>query len=228
MATLLDYLTDTRFVLHDANSITFTDTQLIRCINKARDSVISQILAPQVIATFPLVQGQEAYSYPLVILPAVQSAVGTFSGSARAVQSVVAANFIQTPTLKIPLEPIPWTDANERYRLNPINSLPEAFTTLSAGDWLYVEPPPSGSGWKLEVRCVWLPVAMSQPTDVEYAVPSPFAEAVIPMEAARWAWSFNDDEDSADRFEQKAEREIAKISSAMPLPWASVPYSSIY
>jgi hypothetical protein len=227
VATLFDYLTDTRFVLHDANAVTFTDTQLIRCINKARDSVISQILAPQVVASFPLVQGQEAYAFATVILPAVQNTLGPI-GSARAIQSVIGANFIQTPNLKIPLEPIPWTDANERYRLNPINSLPEAFTTLSAGDWLYVEPPPSGSGWQLEVRCVWLPSAMAQYGDVEGAVPSPFAEAVIPMEAARWAWSFNDDEDSSDRFEQKAMREIAKISSAMPLPWASVPYSSIY
>lgn len=224
MATLLDYLTDTRFLLHDANAITFTDQQLVRCINKARDSVISQILSPQVIATFPLVQGREAYDFNAVILPAIQNVEPT----ARAVQSVVGANFIQTSTLKIPLEPITWTDANERYRLNPINSLPEAFTTLSAGDWLYVEPPPSGSGWSLEVRCVWLPIAMSQYTDIESAVPSPFAESVVPMEAARWAWSFNDDEDSADRFEQKAEREIAKISSAMPMPWATVPYSSIY
>lgn len=224
MATLLDYLTDTRFLLHDANAITFTDQQLIRCINKARDSVISQILSPQVVATFPLIQGQEAYDFNAVILPAIQIVEPT----ARAVQCVVGANFIQTPNLKIPLEPIPWSDANERYRLNPINSLPEAFTTLSAGDWLYVEPPPSGSGWKLEVRCVWLPIAMSNYTDIENSCPSPFAESVVPMEAARWAWSFNDDEDSADRFEQKAEREIAKISSAMPLPWASVPYSSIY
>lgn len=227
MATLLDYLTDTRFLLHDANAITFLDAQLIRCINKARDSVISQILAPQVVATFPLVQGQEAYSFATVILPAVQSAVPTPS-LVRAVQCVVGANFVQTPNLKIPLEPIPWTDANERYRLNPINSLPEAFTTLSAGDWLYVEPPPSGSGWQLEVRCVWLPTLMSQYTDIESAIPSPFSDAVVPMEAARWAWSFNDDEDTADRFEEKAMREIAKISSAMPLPFASVPYSSIY
>lgn len=226
MATLLDYLTDTRFVLHDANSITFTDAQLIRCINKARDSVISQILAPQVIASFPLVQGQEAYSFSGVLLPAIQNAVSP--AIPRAIQSVIGCNFIQTPNLKIPLEPITWTDANERYRLNPINSLPEAFTTLSVGDWLYVEPPPSGSGWQLEVRCVWLPNQMSQPGDQESAIPSPYAEAVVAMEAARWAWSFNDDEDSADRFEEKAMREIAKISSAMPLPWASVPYSSIY
>lgn len=227
MATLQDYLTDTRFLLHDANAVTFLDAQLIRCINKARDSVISQILVPQVVATFPLVQGQEAYSFSGVILPAVQTAVPA-PAIPRAVQCVVGANFIQTPNLKIPLEPITWTDANERYRLNPINSLPEAFTTLSAGDWLYVEPPPSGSGWKLEVRCVWLPNAMANYTDNEWAIPSPFAEAVIPMEAARWAWSFNDDEDTADKFEQKAMREIAKISSAMPMPWASVPYSSIY
>lgn len=227
MATLLDYLTDTRFVLHDANSITFTDAQLIRCINKARDSVISQILAPQVVVSFPLVKGQEAYSFPTAILPAVQGALSSV-GSARAVVCVVGANFVQTPNLKIPLEPITWTDMNERYRLNPINSLPETFTTLSAGDWLYLGPPPSGSGWSLEVRCVWLPTFMANYTDVEVAVPAPFADAVIPMEAARWAWSFNDDEDSADRFEQKAQREIAKISSSMPLPYASVPYSSIY
>ena len=228
MATLLDYLTDTRFLLHDANAITFSDAQLIRCINKARDSIISQILVPQVVTTFPLVSGQEAYAFETVILPAVQTAVAPLGAAARAISCVVGANFVQTPNLKIPLEPITFTDANERYRLNPINSLPEAFTTLSAGDWLYVEPPPSGSGWSLEVRCVWLPTLMGTYTDIEQAIPAPFADAVVPMEAARWAWSFNDDEDSADRFEQKAMREIAKISSAMPLPWASVPYSSIY
>lgn len=224
MATLLDYLVDARFLLHDANAITFTDGQLIRCVNKARDSVISHILAPQVIVTFPLVQGQENYSFANVILPGVQLQAPT----ARAILAVVGANFIQTPNLKIPLEPITWTDMNERYRLNPINSLPEAYTTLSSGDWLYLGPSPSGVGWKLEVRVIWLPLPLNNYTDIDYAVPSPFAEAVVPLEAARWAWSFNDDEDSADRFEEKAMREIAKISSSTPTPFASVPYSSIY
>jgi hypothetical protein len=224
VATLLDYITDTRFLLHDANAITFTDAQLVRCINKSRDWLISQILAPQAVVTFALNQGQERYDFTAVILPAVQSQ----EPSARAIQSVIGVNFIQTPSLKIPLEPVAWTDLNERYRLNPINSLPEAYSTLSTADWLYLGPPPSGSGWQLEVRCVWLPAPLLQYTDQENAIPSPYAEAVIPISTARWAWSFNDDEDAANKFEEKALREILTISGAMPTPFASVPYSSVY
>jgi hypothetical protein len=223
VANLQSYLTTTRFLLHDPNAVTFSDAQLTNCINLGRDAVISDTASPQAIVTIPLVSGQEAYSFN-TILQGLQSLVGL---QARAVQAILGVNFIQATTLKQPLAPLPWSTLNERYRLNPINSLPEAFAVLSLADTLYIEPAPSGSIWSAEIRCAYLGNNLVQYTDVEMVVPSPLAEALVPLQAAKWAQSFNDDEDSADKFEQKYERQLVKMAAAMP-PYASAPYSSNY
>ena len=223
MATLLSYLQTTRFILHDPNAVTFTDPQLTNCINLARDQVTSDTIAPQAVATIPLINGQEAYPFSSTVLPVVQ----TIFTQARAIQAVLGVNFVQTPTLRTPMEPKSWTDLNEMYRVVPINSLPEAYAVLANADVLYVGPAPSGSTWNIEVRCTWLAQPLVQYTDVETALPSPIAEALVPLWAARWAWSFNDDEDTANKLEEKYLRQLMSMSAAMP-PFASVPYSSIY
>jgi hypothetical protein len=223
VATLLQYLTTTRFLLHDPNAITFSDAQLINCVNLARDAVITDTASPQVLAVIALNSGQEAYTFN-TILAAAQAVVGA---QARAIQAVLGVNFIQATTLKQPLAPMAWSSLNERYRLNPVNSLPEAFGVLSLADTLYIEPAPSGSIYTAEIRCSYLGNLLAQYTDIEMVVPSPLAEALVPLAAAKWAQSFNDDEDSADKFEAKYERQLAKMAAAMP-PYASAPYSSNY
>ena len=220
---LQQYLTTLRFLLHDPNAVTFSDLQLINCINLARDGVISDTASPQALATIVLFTGQEAYTFN-TILAAVQRVVGV---QARAVQAILGVNFIQATTLKQPLEPLPWSTLNERYRLNPINSLPEAYAVLSLADTLYIEPPPSGTNFTAEIRCAYLGNNLVQYTDVEMVVPSPLAEALVPLSAAKWAESFNDDEDAANKFEEKYERQLMKMAAAMP-PYASSPYSSNY
>jgi hypothetical protein len=225
VATLLSYLTTTRFILHDPNQITFSDQQLTNCINLARDRVTCDTVAPQALVLVPLVNGQEAYAFGSAILPAVQAQFM----QARAVQSILGCSFVQTPTLKEPMEPLAWSDLHERYRTVPQNGLPEAFALLSdnAAGPLYVGPTPSGTTWNLEVRCSWLAQYLVQYSDVETSIASPYAEALVPLFAARWAWSFNDDEETADKLEEKYLRELMSISAAMP-PFRSIPYSSIY
>ena len=225
--TLLNYLTDTRFLLHDPNSKTFTDQQLISAINKARDRITSDTCTPQAVVSIALVTGQEQYAFN-TILSAVQSLPG--NPPARAVQAILAVNFVQAPTTKQPLEPYPWSTLNERYRQVPVNSLPEAFGILDIGgplSTLWIEPAPSSGTWTAEIRCVWLANPVGSYSDVEAAIPSPLAEVLVPFMASRWAWSFNDDEEMADKFEQKYEREKVALAAAMP-PFASPTYSSVY
>ena len=225
--TLLNYITDTRFLLHDPNSKTFTDQQIISSINKARDRVTTDVCTPQAVVSISLVTGQEQYPFNS-ILSAVQSLPG--SPPARAIQAVLAVNFVQAVTTKQPLEPFPWSTLNERYRQTPVNSLPEAYGLLDIGgplSTLWIEPAPSAGNWTIAIRCVWLANPMAAYTDLEQAVPSPLAEVLVPFMAARWCWSFNDDEEMSDKFEQKYEREKAALAAAMP-PFASPTYASVY
>lgn len=224
--TLQSYLVDTRFVLHDPNAKTFLDAQLTSAINKARDRVVTDTLSTQSVVTLPLISGQEQYSFDRIL-----SALQQIAPMARAVQSVLSVNFVQTPTLKQPLEPIPWSALNQRYRLYPINSLPESYAILPdlGGPLaiLYIGPAPSGSIWSMEVRVSWLASPLVNYTDIEQAIPSPLAETLVPFMAASWAWSFNNDEETADQLEAKYLRYLTQYAAAMP-PWSSPPFSSVY
>jgi hypothetical protein len=224
--TLQSYLVDTRFILHDPNSKTFLDAQLTSAVNKARDRVITDTLSTQSVVSLPLVSGQETYSFNTIL-----SALQPIAPSARALQAILSVNFVQAPTLKQPLEPIPWSALNQRYRLQPINSLPESYAILPdlGGPLasLYLGPAPSGSIWSMEVRCSWLALPLVNFTDIEQAIPSPLAETLVPFMAASWAWSFNDDEESADKLEAKYLRYLTQYAAAMP-PYSSPPFASVY
>ncbi len=223
--TLFSYLSTLRFILHDVNAITFTDAQLINCINLARDQIISDTSTPQAIVSFPTINGQFAYPFTTIL-----NAVTTAGFSARAVQSILGVNFFQSPTLGVPLEPLAWSIFNMRYRLTPTPALPDSYAVPDAGGMnssLYIGPPPTNNTWTIEVRCCWLGNPLANYTDVENVIPSPMAESLVPFLAAKWSWSFNNDEATADKFEEKYERLLMKMSANMP-PFSHIPFSSIY
>lgn len=223
--TLSAYLSTLRFILHDVNSVIFTDAQLITCINLARDQIISDTSTPQAIVSFPTVNAQFAYPFTSIL-----SAVQALLLPARAVQSVLGVNFFQSPTLGVPLEPLPWSIFNERYRLTPTPALPDSFSVPDTGGMnssVYIGPPPTSSTWSLEFRCCWLGNPLANYSDIENVIPSPMAESLVPFLAAKWAWSFNQDEDMADKFEAKYERLLVKMAANMP-PFSHIPFSSIY
>jgi len=219
------YITTLRFILHDVNAVTFTDAQLINCVNLARDQIISDTSTPQAIVSIPLVNAQFPYPFTSIL-----TAVTNAGLTARAVQSILGVTFFQAPTLGVPLEPLPWSIFNTRYRLTPTPSLPDSYSIPDIGGMnssVYIGPPPSGNTWTAEIRCCWLGNPLSNYTDPENVVPSPMAESLVPFLAAKWAWSFNNDEDTADRFENKYERLLLKMSANMP-PFSHIPFSSIY
>jgi hypothetical protein len=223
--TLSAYLSTLRFILHDVNSVTFSDLQLINCINLARDQIISDTSTPQAIVSIPLVNAQFAYPFTTILI-----AVTSVGLPARAIQSILGVNFYQSPTLGVPLEPLPWSIFNERYRLTPTPALPDSYAIPDTGGMnsnLYIGPPPTSSLWTAEVRCCWLGNPLANYTDVENVIPSPMAESLVPFLAAKWAWSFNNDEDMADKFEAKYERLLVKMAANMP-PFSHIPFSSIY
>jgi hypothetical protein len=224
--TLLQYLTTTRFILHDPNAKTFSDAQLVNCINLARDEVISVTSSPQAVVAFPTVAGQFTYSFNTILASVLNQGL-----PARAVQSVLGVNFYQGPLTGVALQPLAWSVFNMRFRLTPTPSLPDSYAVPDIGGGnsnLYIGPPPSSGGpWTLEVRCCWLGNNMANYTDTEAVVPSPIAEAAVPILAAKWAWSFNNDEEMADKFETKGDRIIERFAANMP-PFAAEPFASIY
>ena len=223
--TLQAYITTLRFILHDVNAVTFSDAQLINVINLSRDQIISDTSTPQAIVSINLVASQFAYAFTAIL-----TAVTTAGFPARAVQSILGVNFFQSPTLGVPLEPVPWSIFNQRFRLVPTPSLPDSYSIPDAGGMnssLYFVRPPSSSCWTADVRCCWLGYALANYTDTENVIPSPMAESLVPMLAAKWAWSFNNDEEMADKYEAKYERLILKIAGNMP-PFSQIPFASIY
>jgi len=227
VSTLQSYLQTTRFILHDVNSVTFTDSQLTNCINLARDRIVTDTYSPQALPFIPLISGQDAYPFSY-ILPYVQALPA--SSLARAIQAILFVNFVQTPTppyIKIPLRPLPFNVLNERYRINPVNSLCEAFGVLDLGSIVYLEPPPAGNTFQAEIRCTWLPVYMVNYTDQETAIPAGVSDALVPLMAASWAWENNDDMESSKKMEDKYTAHLNQFGASMP-PYLYDPYSSIY
>ena len=92
---------------------------------------------------------------------------------------------------------------------------------------LYIGPPPSGNAWTAEVRCCWMGNPMANYNDVENVIPSPIAESCVPYLAAKWSWSFNQDEEMADKMTERYELLLAKLAANMP-PFSHIPFSSIY
>jgi hypothetical protein len=117
-----------------------------------------------------------------------------------------------------------------RFRLTPTPSLPDSYAVPDIGGMnssVYIGPPPSSGTWTIEVRCCWLGNNLANYGDTESVVPSPIAEAAVPVLASKWAWSFNNDEEMADKFEVKGDRIIERFAANMP-PFAAEPFASIY
>ncbi len=209
---LSDYIYLTRNLLRDANKRFWKlDSDITKYVNLARDRVAIDTNATRVNATIALTQGQEAYRFGLV-LAAVQSLPG--SPPARNIQAILNINFIQTTTFYMPLRRLAWSDFNRVFRSNPFQSMCQAWSMQGYGVF-FLGPTPPGPDYTAEIDCLYLPNNLTDPANVETAIPDPLSE-LVPLMAARWATYYEQDKSRLDEFIIHYEMEKNMMLSQMP------------
>ncbi len=209
---LSDYIYLTRNLLRDANKRFWKlDSDITKYVNLARDRVAIDTNATRVNATIALTQGQEAYSFSLV-LAAVQSLPG--SPPARNILTILAINYIQTATFYMPLRRLAWSDFNRVFRSNPFQGMCQAWS-MQGLQTFFLGPTPPGTGYTAEIDCLYLPNNLTDPANVETAIPDPLSE-LVPLMAARWATYYEQDKSRLDEFIIHYEMEKNMMLSQMP------------
>jgi hypothetical protein len=212
---LSDYLYLTRQLLRDANSRFFTDQFLTICINNARDKICTDSIVTRTNPNVVLVPNQEVYTYQTILAAAL-----TLSPAPPARQIVVVLNvlFNQTGSLSPPLRRYAWSDFNRIFRTNPINSFPLGFAEYGVASAIYVQPTIPGTGYTMQVDCMYLPIQLTVSSPTETAIPDPLTE-LVPFFASFWATQYEQDATRATGFAQSYEMMKDYMMAAIP-PWS--------
>lgn len=212
---LSDYNYLTRQLLRDANARFFTDQFLTICINNARDKVCTDAIVTRTNPAVPLVVGQTVYTYQSILAAAL-----TLSPAppARAIVSVLNILFNQTSSLSPPLRRYAWSDLNRIYLSQPLNSFPLAWAEYGVANSIYIWPSIPGTGYTIQVDCLYLPVQLSTSSPTETAIPDPLTE-LVPFFASFWATQYEQDATRATGFAQSYEMMKDYMMSAIP-PWS--------
>jgi hypothetical protein len=212
---LSDYNYLTRQLLRDANARFFTDAFLTICINNARDKICTDSIVTRTNPNVALVPNQEIYTYQSILQAAL-----TMSPAPPARQIVVVLNvlFNQTGSLSPPLRRYAWSDFNRIFRSQSINSFPLGFAEYGVANAIYVQPIIPGTGYTIQVDCLYLPTKMVNATDSETAVPDPLTE-LVPFFASFWATQYEQDAARATGFMQSYELMKDYMMASIP-PWS--------
>lgn len=212
---LSDYLYLTRQLLRDANARFFTDQFLTICINNARDKICTDSIVTRTNPAVTLVPGQEVYTYQTILAAAL-----TLSPAPPARQIVVVLNvlFNQTASLSPPLRRYAWSDFNRIFRTNPINSFPLGFAEYGVSNCIYIQPTIPGTGYTIDVDCLYLPTQLSTSNVTETAIPDPLTE-LVSFFAAFWATQYEQDAARATGFMQSYELMKDYMMASIP-PWS--------
>lgn len=210
-----DYNYLTRQLLRDANARFFTDQFLTICINNARDKICTDSVVTRTNAIVTLVPGQEVYTYQTILAAAL-----TLSPPppARQIVSVLNVLFNQTSSLSPPLRRLAWSDLNRIYRSQPLNSFPLAFAEYGVANSIYIWPLIPGTGYTIQVDCLYLPTQLSASNSIETALPDPLTE-LVPFFASFWATQYEQDATRATGFMQSYELMKDYMMASIP-PWS--------
>jgi hypothetical protein len=166
VASLNEYITALRDLVHDPNAQFFTDTTLTRYINDGRNRVCQDTKClRQLVPSIQLSQNVEQY--------AVNGVLGAFNGRAIDVMEID----LYDGGTRYPLRYLPWTRFNATYRYWTGNTQkPEAFTRMG-GLSIFIGPMPNqtyNSDWIIAIN----PNPLVNNASVE-EIPTPFTEPVV-------------------------------------------------
>jgi hypothetical protein len=162
MATLANYITSVRRLLHDANSNFWADAELIDYINAGRSRVAADTGCTRALQTYSLVTSQETYLFSA--LPQGNNTIDVLN------VTVLWGN------MRIPLNYMPFTEFNSRMRVwQSFTSRPVVFS-IYGGNTIYVGPIPDQT-YVAEWDTVVNPAALVNLTDPE-TIQFPYTEPV--------------------------------------------------
>ena len=152
-ATLSDYITECRLLLHDATSAFYTDNELTGFINKARTRLARDTGCLRQIQTDVTIVGQEVYTFATLA-----NGANTFD--------VLNINLYWGNT-RVPLRYLPWTQFNAELRFwqNYIGR-PIAFSMYASSSSYYISPVPD-QVYTMELDTTVLPAPMVNLSDVD-------------------------------------------------------------
>jgi len=162
-ATLQQYITECRQLLHDATGAFFSDTELTGYINMARERLARDTGCLRQIQMDNTVIGQEVYTF--ATLP---NGANTFD--------VLNINLYWGNT-RVPLNFLPWTNFNAQLRFwqNYVGR-PIAFSMYASSQSYYIAPVPD-QVYAMELDTVIAPTDLVNTTDIDQ-IPIEFTSPV--------------------------------------------------
>jgi hypothetical protein len=210
-ATLSDYITECRRLLHDANANFYSDSELTDYINSARQRLVRDTGCLRSYQTSATVTNQEVYSFST--LP-----------DAALTMDVLNINIIWGNT-RVPLRYMPWTQFNSELRFwQNYYGRPIAFSMYGPTQF-YVGPVPD-QVYVMELDTVILPSALTTSTQVD-TIPDPWT-APVAFYACYKAKYKEQSYGEAEIFKQEYQKQAQSVINTtftrrMPNPY-STPY----
>lgn len=212
---LSDYITDVRDLLEEFPSpgVFWTDQQITRYVNKARDKVSLETMCCRSLATITAVQGQIPYNFSTV-LTAVQNL--TPAAPARAVAHIYNINFQWSTAFQPVLSRYPWSVLNARFLINPsIQSMIWAWGMYDYQSF-YVWPPAPNNTYTMQCDVTYLPTNLVNPSDSDTAIPELIGRILVPLLACRWASGYRRQMLAMQFFEEQYRQEKNEITASLP------------
>ncbi len=212
MATLSEYITECRRLLHDANGNFYTDQQLTDYINEARRHTVQDTGCLRQIQTFTFTTGKEVYSYATDFPEGLRTLdvlnINLYWGNSRT-----------------PLRYLAWTDFNAQLRYwQNYRGLPIAFSAYGQSK-IYVGPVPQ-EDYTVEVDTVLLPNPLTTGSEVDEII-EPYSEPVA-FYACYKAKYYEQSFGEAEIFKQEYARHIQGTLTSVFTRRLPTPYSTAY
>lgn len=212
MATLSEYITECRRLLHDANGNFYTDQQLTDYINEARRHTVQDTGCLRQIQTFTFTTGKEVYSYATDFPEGLRTLdvlnINLYWGNSRT-----------------PLRYLAWTDFNAQLRYwQNYRGLPIAFSAYGQSK-IYVGPVPQ-ENYTVEVDTVLLPNPLTTGSEVDEII-EPYSEPVA-FYACYKAKYYEQSFGEAEIFKQEYARHIQGTLTSVFTRRLPTPYSTAY
>ena len=199
MTTIVDYITQTRRLLHDGSAQFWTDAELIDYINAGRNAVVSDTGCNRILQSYSLIANQEVYSY--VALPQGTSTIDVINIT------------ILWGTQRVPLDYMAFTEFNAKLRgWQTFVSRPTVFTTY--GNQSVMIGPVPDQVYPAEFDTVVLPFQMAANVLTPDTLMYPFTDAVPYYAASQAKEKTQDKTEAAEFMQQYGQKALRAIKSS--------------
>jgi len=211
MATLSEYITEVRRLLHDASGNFYSDSELTDYINEARGHVVQDTGCLRTIQTINTVANQEVYAY--ADLP-----------ESNRTLDILNIN-VYWGNSRVPLRYLAWTDFNAQLRYwQNYRGVPIGFSIYGQKK-IYLGPVPD-QAYELEIDTVVLPTPLLSDSTSEDII-APYTEPVAWYAAYKAKYkeqSFGE----AEIFKQQYQQQVASVLTSTFTRRLPSPYSYTY